>query len=102
MVSCPCTSQGKTYTLVCVPQQTHSFFNFPSCLPKDECYDPIDSLEISLFIEIDDFYDCGHDANMIDTYGDELPTVPYVQNENFPIAPTHDSPIILLNSPTTL
>ena len=32
---------------------THTLFNFPSCLPKDECYDdcydPVDSFEISLF-----------------------------------------------------
>ena len=45
---------------------THTLFNSPSCLPKDDfyddCYDPIDSLEISL---IDDAcYACGQDANM--------------------------------------
>ena len=32
---------------------THTLFNSPSCLPKDDCYDnyydPVDSLEISLF-----------------------------------------------------
>ena len=32
---------------------THTLFNFPSCLPKDDCYDdcydPVDSFEISLF-----------------------------------------------------
>ena len=32
---------------------THTLFNSPSCLPKDECYDncydPVDSFEISLF-----------------------------------------------------
>ena len=32
---------------------THTLFNFHSCLPKDECYDdcydPVDSLEIPLF-----------------------------------------------------
>ena len=36
---------------------------------------------------------------MNDTYGDELAIVPYVKNEIIPIAPTHDSPIIFLNSP---
>ena len=72
-------------------------FNFPSCLPKDDCYDPVDSPEIPLFD--DACYDCGHDANMNDAYGDELAIVPYVKNEIFAIAPTHDSPIIFLNSP---
>jgi hypothetical protein len=51
-------------------------FNFPSCLPKDECYDdcydPLDSFEISVFDEIDACYACGHDANMNYAYGDEL------------------------------
>ena len=28
---------------------THTLFNSPSCLPNDDCYDPVDSLEISLF-----------------------------------------------------
>ena len=32
-------------------------------------------------------------------YGDELSIVPYVKNEIVAIAPTHDSPIIFLNSP---
>ena len=32
-------------------------------------------------------------------YGDELAIVPYVMNEIVAIAPTHDSPIIFLNSP---
>ena len=45
---------------------THTLFNFPSCLPKDECYDncydPIDSFEISLFDELDACYACGQDA----------------------------------------
>ena len=43
---------------------THTLFNFPSCLPEDDCYDPVDSLEIPLFD--DSCYDCGHDANMND------------------------------------
>ena len=32
-------------------------------------------------------------------YGDELAIVPYVKDDNFAIAPTHDRPIIFLNSP---
>ena len=83
---------------------THTLFNFPSCLPEDECYvddcyDPLDSFEISLFDELDACYDYGHDATMNDAYGDELAIVPYVKNEIVAIAPTHDSPIIFLNSP---
>ena len=31
---------------------THTLFNFPSCLPKDECYDPFDSFEISLLMNL--------------------------------------------------
>ena len=53
---------------------THTLFNFPSCLPKDDCYDdcydPVDSLAISLFD--DACYACGQDANMNYAYGDEL------------------------------
>jgi hypothetical protein len=76
---------------------THTLFNSPSCLPNDDCYDPVDSLEISLFD--DACYACGQDANMNYAYGDELVIVPYVKHEIVPIAPTHDSPIIFLNSP---
>ena len=32
-------------------------------------------------------------------FGDELVIVPYVKHEIVAIAPTHDSPIIFLNSP---
>src|SRR3990170_3452392 len=78
---------------------SHTLFNFPSCLPKDECHDPLDSFEISLFDELDDCYACGHDANMNDAYGDELAIIHYVKNEIVAIAPTHDSPVIFLNSP---
>ena len=83
---------------------THTLFNFPSCLSKDDCYDdcddPVDSLETSLFDEA--CYACGQDANMNYAYGDELGIVPYVKHEIVAIAPTHDSPIIFLNSPTIL
>ena len=39
----------------------------------------IDSLDVR-FDEIDACYDCGHDANMNYSYGDELDIVPYVKN----------------------
>jgi hypothetical protein len=78
-------------------------FNFSSCTPKDEsydnCYDPVDSFEISLFDELDACYASGHDANMNDAYGDELAIVPYAKHDIVAIAPTHDSPIMFLNSP---
>ena len=42
---------------------THTLFNSSSCLPKDDCYDdcydPVDSLEISLFD--DACYACGQE-----------------------------------------
>ena len=62
---------------------THTLFNFPSFLSKDECYDPLDSFEISLFDELDACYACGHDANMNDAYVDELAIVPYVTHDDF-------------------
>ena len=72
---------------------THTLFNVPSCLPKDDCYDnyydPVDSFEIPLFDELDAFYACGQDANMNYAYGDELAIVPYVKHEIVAIAPTH-------------
>ena len=71
-------------------------FNVPSCLLNDECYDncydPYDSFEISLFDEA--CYAYGQYANMNYAYGDELAIVPYVKHEIVAIAPTHDSPII--------
>ena len=36
---------------------------------------------------------------MNNAYGDELAIVPYVKHEIVAIVPTHDSPIIFLNSP---
>src|ERR1043165_8118297 len=72
------------------------------CLPPNErnsltptlyeCYDPMDSFEISLFDEVDAFYTCGHDAIMNDAYGDELVIVPHVKHEIVAIAPTLDCP----------
>ena len=96
-ISYPCPPSNESNS------STHTLFNFPSCLLKDECYvdcyDPLDSFEISLFDELDACYACGHDANMNYAYGDELAIVPYVKHEIVAIAPTHDSPIIFLNSP---
>ena len=72
---------------------THTLFNSPSCLPKDDCYDdwydPIDSLEISLFD--DACYACGQDANINYAHGDEFAIVPYVKHEIVAIAPILDS-----------
>ena len=99
-ISYPCPPSNESNS------STHTLFNFPSFLPKDECYvdcyDPLDSFEISLFDELDACYACGHDANMNDAYEDELAIVPYVKHEIVAIAPTYDSPIIFLNSLTTL
>ena len=70
---------------------THTLFNFPSCLPKDDCYDdcydPVDSLQIPLFDDA-----CCQDANMNYAYGYELAIVPYVKHEIIAIAPTLDAP----------
>src|SRR3954471_21372765 len=80
------------------------------CLPPNEsnsltltlyeCYDPMDSFEISLFDEVDAFYTFGHDATMDDAYEDQLAIVPYVKHEIVAIEPTLDCPIIILKSPT--
>ena len=67
-ISYPCPPSNESNS------STHTLFNSPSCLPKDDCYDdcydPVDSLEISLFD--DACYACGQDANMNYAYGDEL------------------------------
>ena len=94
-ISYPCPPSNESNS------STHTFFNFPSFLPEydcyDDCYDPVDSFEISLFD--DACYACGQDANMNYAYGDELAIVPYVELEIIAIAPAHDSRIIFLNSP---
>ena len=59
-ISYPCPPSNESNS------STHTLFNFSSLLPKDECYDPLDSFEIFLFDELDDCYACGHDANMND------------------------------------
>src|SRR3954462_6669204 len=76
----------------CLPFNESNYLN----LTLYECYDPMDSFEISLFDEVNTFYTCGHDAIMNDAYGDELTIVSHVKNEFFSIAPTLDCPIILL------
>src|SRR3954470_13708949 len=80
----------------CLPSNESNSLN----LTLYECYDPMDSFEISLIDEVDAFYTCDHDAIMNDAYGDELAIVPHVKNEIVAIAPTLDCPIILLKSPT--
>src|SRR5215216_4535640 len=69
-ISYPCPPSNESNS------STHTLFNFPSCLSKDECYDncydPIDSFEMSLFDEHDDCYAYGLDANINCAYGDEL------------------------------
>jgi hypothetical protein len=53
-ISYPCPPSNE------INSSTHILFNFPSCLPKDECYDncydPLDLFKISLFDEIDACY----------------------------------------------
>ena len=75
---------------------THTLFNFPSCLPKDECYDdcydPVDSFEISLLN--DACYACGQDANMNYAYGDELAIVLML---NMKLLLLHPRMIVLLS-----
>ena len=82
-ISYPCPPSNESNS------STHTLFNFPSCLPKDDCYDdcydPVDSLEIPLFD--DACYACGQDANMNCVYGDECAIVLYVKNEIVAIAP---------------
>jgi hypothetical protein len=62
---------------------THTLFDCPPCLPKggecyiDDCYDPMDSFEISLFDETDACYTYGHDASMKDAYENDFATVIY-------------------------
>ena len=63
-ISYPCPPSNESNS------STHTLFNFPSCLPKDDCYDPLDSFEISLFDELDACYACGHDAHINYTYED--------------------------------
>ena len=61
-ISYPCPPSNE------INSSTHTLFNVPLFLPNDECYDncydPVDSFEISLFDELDACYDCGQEANM--------------------------------------
>ena len=95
-ISYPCPPSNESNS------STRTLFNFPSFLPKDECYDPVDSFEISLFDELDNFYACGHDADLSYAYGDERAIVPYVKHE---LLLLHRHMIVLLYFwilPTTL
>src|SRR5215216_355025 len=75
-ISYPCPPSNESNS------STQTLFNVPSFLPKDECYDncydPFDSFEISLFDELDVCYACGQDSNINYAYGYELSIVPYV------------------------
>src|SRR4051812_26932910 len=68
----------------CLPSNESNSFT----LTLYECYDPMDSFEISLFDEVDSFYTYGLDATMDDAYKDELSIEPYVKHEIVAIAPT--------------
>jgi hypothetical protein len=65
--SYPCLPPNESNSL------THTLFDCPPCLPKedecyiDECDDPIDSFEISLFDEIAACDTCAHDTTMNET-----------------------------------
>jgi len=85
----PCPPSNESNSL------SHTLFNAPSFLSKDECYDPLDSFEISLFDEHDACYACGQDAKMSDSYGDELAIVPYVNMKLLLLRPHM---IVLLSS----
>src|SRR3954467_11683030 len=68
----------------CLPSNESNSLN----LTLYECYDPMNSFEISLFDEVDAFYTNGLDATMDDAYKDELSIVPYVKHAVIAIAPT--------------
>src|SRR5664279_482493 len=69
-INYPCLPSNKSNSL------SHTLFDCPPCLPKeDECYDLMDSFEISLFDEPDAYYTYGHDAPMNDTHGDDFAIV---------------------------
>jgi hypothetical protein len=75
--SYPCLPPNKSNSL------TNTLFDRPPCLPKDdECYidncgDPIDSFEISLFDEIDTCYTCDLDTTMNETFENYIATIIY-------------------------
>src|SRR3954468_19525413 len=68
----------------CLPSNESNSLN----LTLYECYDPMDSFELSLFEEVDAFYTFGLDATIDDAYKDKLSIVPYVNHEIIAIAPT--------------
>src|SRR3954470_23220170 len=72
-----------------------TLYNFPPCLPKEDecyidCYDPMDSFEISLFDEIDA---CGHDGPMNETCKDDFATVIY--DKPCYLDESYDNPLFL-------
>ena len=73
----PCLPSDESNSL------THTLFDCPPCLPKedecyiDECDDPIDSFEISLFDEIAACDTCAHDTIMNETCENDVATVIY-------------------------
>jgi hypothetical protein len=77
MSSYPCLPLNKSNSL------TNTLFDRPPCLPKedgcyiDNCDDPIDSFEISLFDEIYTCYTCDLDTTMNETFESDVATVIY-------------------------
>src|ERR1041385_1561057 len=71
--------KGEEWSHPCVPSNESNSLN----LTLYECYDPMDSFEISLFDEVDAFYAYGCDATMDDAYGNELSIVPHVKHDFF-------------------
>ena len=81
----PCPPSNESNSL------SHTLFNFPFCLPKDECYDdcydPLDSFKISLFVV--------HDSPIIFLISPNY-TIPEKfalikdYNDGLPFAITHD------------
>src|ERR1044072_4002458 len=76
--------KGEEWSHPCLPSNESNSLN----LTLYECYDPMDSFEISLFDEVDAFYTFGLDATMDDAYKDKLSIVLYVKHEIVAIAPT--------------
>src|SRR3954463_6449306 len=74
---------------------TLTLYDCPPCLPKEDecyidCYDPMDSLEISLFDEIDA---CSHYAPMNEICKDDFTTVIYDNPCYF--EKSYDNPLLL-------
>ena len=73
---------------------TLTLFDYPPCLPKeDECYVPMDSLQISLFDKTDACYAYGHDVPMNETCGNNYATVIY--NNPYYFDKSYDNPLFV-------